>query len=119
VSREPIGLIAITLQWDFGFYIRAVLENGAVRPSCAGNLKERIQALRSKVVLPAELFDGLSDIRLLGNDAAHVESKDYDTIGKEEVEVGIDFTKHVLQAVYQYKSLLSKLAKLKKPSTTP
>jgi len=42
VSREPIGLIAITLQWDFGFYIRTVLENGVVRPSCAGKAGEKM-----------------------------------------------------------------------------
>jgi len=78
------------------------------------NRKERIAALGTKVVLPKELLDGLDDLRLLGNDAAHVESKEYDQVGKEEVEVGIEFTKEVLKAVYQYSILLTRLRALKK-----
>jgi hypothetical protein len=77
------------------------------------NLKDRIKALGTKVVLPKELLDGLDDLRLLGNDAAHVEAKVYDEIGEEEVEVGIEFTKEVLKAVYQYGALLEKLRALK------
>jgi hypothetical protein len=30
---------------------------------------------------------------LLGDDAAHIESQQYDQVGKEEVEVEIEFTK--------------------------
>jgi hypothetical protein len=41
--------------------------------------------------------DGLDDLRLLGNDAAHIESKEFDAIGQEEVEIGIEFTKEVLK----------------------
>ena len=48
-----------------------------------GNLKKRIAALGNKVVLPQELLDGIDDLRLLGNDAAHIESKTYDQIGQE------------------------------------
>ncbi len=78
------------------------------------NLKERIAALGTKVVIPAELLQGLDDLRLLGNDAAHIESKEYDKVGQEEVEVGIEFTKEVLKAVYQYSALLTRLRALKK-----
>jgi hypothetical protein len=35
-------------------------------------------------------------------------------VGKEEVEVGIEFAKEV-KAIYQYSALLSKLRALKKP----
>ncbi len=52
---------------------------------------------------------------MLGNDAAHIESQEYAKIGKEEVEVGIEFTKEVLKAVYQYSALLNKLRAFKKP----
>jgi hypothetical protein len=41
-------------------------------------------------VIPAELLAGLDDLRLLGNDAAHIESKEYEKVGQEEVEVGIE-----------------------------
>lgn len=79
------------------------------------NLKGRISALGTKVVLPAELLLGLDDLRLLGNDAAHIESREYERVGTEEVEVGIEFAKEVLKSVYQYSALLAKLRALKKP----
>lgn len=84
------------------------------RQATGNNLKERIRALGTKVVLPQELLDGLDDLRLLGNDAAHIESQEYDKVGKEEVEVGIEFAKEVLKAVYQYSALLNRLRSLKK-----
>lgn len=85
-------------------------ERGATGP----NLKERIKALQAKVILPSELLEGLDDLRLLGNDAAHVESQEYNQVGKEEVEVGIELAKEVLKAVYQYSALLQRLRGLKK-----
>jgi len=84
------------------------------RKAEGANLKERIKALGTKVILPKELLDGLDELRLLGNDAAHIESQEYATVGKEEVEVGIEFAKEVLKAVYQYSALLGKLRALKK-----
>jgi hypothetical protein len=83
------------------------------------NLKERIRALSSIVVLPKELLDGLDDLRLLGNDAAHIESQEFNKVGKEEVEIGVEFAKEVLKAVYQYSALLGRLRGLKKPPATP
>jgi Domain of unknown function (DUF4145) len=84
------------------------------RGATGANLKERIKALGTRVVLPVDLLQGLDDLRLLGNDAAHIESREYDQVGREEVEVGIEFTKEVLKAVYQYSALLSRLRGLKK-----
>ena len=89
------------------------------REAQGGNLKQRINALATTLVLPKELLDGLDDIRLLGNDAAHIESRDYDNIGKEELELAIDFAKEVLKAVYQYTSLLTRLQALKKGKNKP
>lgn len=80
------------------------------------DLKARIKALGSKVVLPQELLEGLDDLRLLGNDAAHIESRVYDQIGRDEVEVGIEFSKEVLKATYQYSALLARLRGLKASS---
>ena len=84
------------------------------RQATGANLKERIKALGAKIVLPAELLAGLDDLRLLGNDAAHIESQEYERVGQDEVEVGIEFTKEVLKAVYQYSALLNRLRALKK-----
>jgi hypothetical protein len=63
---------------------------------------------------PPELFDGLDDLRFLRNDAAHVEPQVYNQIGKEEVEVGIEFAKEALKATYQYNKLLQKLRSLRR-----
>ena len=77
------------------------------------NLYERIKNLRSVIVLPDALLEGLNELRLLGNDAAHVESKTFDQVGQAEVEVCIDVAKEVLKAVYQYSSLVERIRSLK------
>ena len=82
------------------------------------NLKDRLQALKGKLLIPSELLDGMDELRLFGNDATHIEAHLYDDIVKEEVEVAIEITKEILKAVYQYSSLLNKLRSLKKPPTT-
>jgi hypothetical protein len=87
------------------------------RGSTGKNLKERIRDLGTRVVLPKELLDGIDDLRLLGNDAAHIESQEFNQVGKEEVEIGLELAKEVLKAVYQYSALLNRLRALKKPST--
>lgn len=86
------------------------------RGATGDNLKDRIKALGTRIVIPKDLLDGLDDLRLLGNDAAHIESREYDKVGQEEVEVGIEFTKEVLKAVYQYSALSNRLRGLKKTS---
>ncbi len=77
------------------------------------NLKDKIKDLGTKILIPKELLEGLDDLRLLGNDAAHIEATTFAEIGKEEIEISIDFTKEILKAVYQYENLLDKLRKLK------
>jgi hypothetical protein len=84
------------------------------RGAVGDNLKARIRALGTKIVLPQEFLDGLDDLRLLGNDAAHIESQEFNKVGQEEVEVGLEFAKEVLKAVYQYSALLGRLRGLKK-----
>ena len=93
---------------------RALEELCSHRGATGANLKERLKTLGTKVVLPQELLDALDDLRLLGNDAAHIESQDYNSVGQAEVEVGIAVAKEVLKAVYQYASLVKQLKALKK-----
>ena len=57
-------------------------------------------------------------LRLLGNAAAHVESKTYEEIGAAELQAAIEFTKEILKGVYQYKGLLTKLQELKKKTSS-
>ena len=89
------------------------------RGASGPNLKERIKALGSRVVLPTDLIDGMDHLRLLGNDAAHIESQNFTKVGKDEVEVGILFAKEVLKAVYQYGLLVDKLRALQSRSSSP
>jgi hypothetical protein len=96
--------------------VRKTLELLCVdRGATGNNLKERIDGFKTAVILPAELLNGLHDLRLLGNDAAHIESQIYEKVEQEEVEVAIEVTKEVLKAVYQYSNLMGRLKALKKP----
>lgn len=95
--------------------IRRTLEELCQDKKALGaNLKDRIKSLQSSVILPSELFTALDDLRLLCNDAAHIEAKTYDSVGKEEVAVGLELTREVLKAAYQLEDLLSRLRALKK-----
>ncbi|WP_200978319.1 DUF4145 domain-containing protein [Echinicola sp. 20G] len=95
--------------------IRKTLEEICMDRNATGNnLYKRLEDLGSKIVIPQELIEGMQELRLLGNDAAHIESNTFDEIGKNEVEISIEFTKEILKAVYQYESLLGKLRSLKK-----
>lgn len=97
-----------------GIMIRKTLEEICLDREAKGkNLKDRIADLGTKILIPRELFDGIDDLRLLGNDAAHIENKTFSEVGKEEIEVSIEFVKEILKAVYQYESLLERLRKLK------
>lgn len=111
---------AITCHANQSYIAAAIMVRKTLEELCrdkgatGDNLKARIPALGTKAVLPAELLQGLDDLQLLGNDAAHIESTVYNQIGQEEVEVGIEFAKEVLKAVYQYSALLGRLRALKK-----
>jgi hypothetical protein len=95
--------------------IRKTLEEICLDRGATGdNLKKRIAKLGEKILIPKELIEGMDELRLLGNDAAHFESKAFNQVGEEEIEVGIIFTKEILKAVYQYENLLNKLKSLKK-----
>lgn len=94
------------------------------RGSTNGNLKEKIASLRDKVTLPEAMFNALDNLRLLGNDATHVESRVFNQVGQQELSVAIEVTKEILKATYQYKSLMGQLEALKRgtletPSAQP
>ena len=54
------------------------------RGAAGNNLKERITALSKIIVLPQDLLNAADHLRLLGNDAAHIEAKTYQAIGEPE-----------------------------------
>jgi len=94
--------------------VRKTLEEVCAEREAEGrNLAERLEALRSKISLPKDMLDALHDLRLLGNDAAHVELKDFDAVDKEKVEIALDIGKEILKATYQYKTIMGRLNALK------
>jgi hypothetical protein len=97
--------------------IRKTLEEICIDRGATGkNLFKKLEDLGSKILIPQELIIGMNELRLLGNDAAHIEAQTFSEIGKEEIEVSLEFAKEILKAVYQYDSLLQKLKRLKDKS---
>ncbi len=95
--------------------VRRVLEELCVERGADGkNLKVRLQNLGANVVVPSELLDAADELRLLGNDAAHIEAKSYDAVGQDEAGLAVELAKELLKAVYQYQSLVDRLRGLKK-----
>ncbi len=77
------------------------------------NLKQRITSLSKNVILPPALLNGLDNLRLLGNDAAHIKAKTFTKVGPKEIELAIEVTKEVLKSVYQMDSIVKRLEQLK------
>lgn len=113
--EEAVACHAAEAYSAAGMMVRKTLELLCEdRKAEGGTLYERIESLRDKVVIPQELLEGMHDLRLLGNDAAHVESRVYNQVGKEEVEIAMDVAKEVLKSVYQLSGLLDRLRGLKR-----
>jgi hypothetical protein len=94
--------------------IRKTLEEICIERGATGaNLFKKLQDLGGKILIPQELLTGMNELRLLGNDAAHIDAQTFSEIGKEEIEVSLEFSKEILKAVYQYENLLQRLKKLK------
>src|SRR5205823_2408378 len=93
-----------------GMMVRKTLERLCEDRNASGaDLKSRIKALADTIVVPKELVEAMDELRLLGNDAAHVQARTFDEVGKEEVETSLELAKELLKAVYQYSALLAKL----------
>jgi len=96
--------------------VRRVLEELCDNKGITGkDLKARLLKLGEGNLIPPELFDAADELRVLGNDAAHVQAKEYNDIGEREASIGIELTKEILKSVYQLSSLLDRLRSLKKP----
>ncbi len=85
----------------------------ADREAIGDSLKDRLESLRSKVALPSHFFKGMHNLRMLGNDAVHVESQSYNQIKCEEIEVAIDVAKEILKSCYQTAGIMNRLDNLK------
>ena len=113
--EEAIACHSASLYIAAAIMVRRTLEElCADRQATGKDLKARIADLGTKIVVPKELLDAMDELRILGNDAAHIEAKEYDNISEPEIEVAIEFTKEILKSVYQYSALLDRLRALKK-----
>lgn len=90
--------------------VRRLLEEICTLNNANGStLHEKLKALKNLITLPQSLFEAMSELKALGNDAAHVEAKEYDNIGREEAEDSIELAKEILKSLYQLQSLVSRL----------
>lgn len=95
--------------------VRRLLEEICLDQNATGtDLKKRLAALGQNVLIPKELLEAADELRLLGNDAAHIEAKSYDSITDQEARLAVELAKEILKAVYQYASLVDKLRALRK-----
>lgn len=112
---EALSCEAGNLHTASAIMVRKTLELVcADRKATGQNLKDRIKDLEKQVTLPKQLFTAMDNLRLLGNDAAHIESSVFDEVGKDEVVLAIDLTKEILKGIYQLDSIVSRLESLKK-----
>jgi hypothetical protein len=117
--EEAVQCHAIGAYRAAAIMVRRTLEDVcAERGASGGTLKDRLKALGTKVVLPPELLEGLDELRLLGNDAAHIEAQTYNDVGKDEVELAIEVVKTLLLGTYQTAHLVDRLRALKQQATT-
>ena len=94
--------------------VRRTLEEVCLERGASGdNLKKRITDLQTKVIMPKELLEAMHELRILGNNAAHVTAQEYNNVSHQELQAAIELTKEILKALYQYGSLLAQLRALK------
>lgn len=116
--KEAIACHAAGAYRAAAMMVRRLLEEICDDNNATGaNLHKRLDALKSLVVLPEALFDAMGELKALGNDAAHIEAKAYDNIGREEAEDSIELAREILKALYQLKGLVGRLQARK--GTTP
>ncbi|MGV3526516.1 MAG: DUF4145 domain-containing protein [Candidatus Sericytochromatia bacterium] len=112
---EAIGCFHAGCYRASAIMVRRTLEEICEEFGAQGNnLHERLLDLPTKAVVPTELMTGLMDLKLLGNDAAHVKLKNFDKIEREEVDVALELVQEILRAWFRNKHLAAKLASLKK-----
>lgn len=113
---EALQCEAIGAHRASALMVRRTLEELCTDRGATGdNLYARIQSLGDQIVLPTDLIDAMHNLRLLGNDAAHIEAKDYEQVSRAELDAALEVTKIIMQATYQYTNTVAKLQGLRKP----
>lgn len=78
-----------------------------------GQLFSRIEALKEHAVLPNGLISGMHNLRLLGNDAAHITAKAYNSVERPELDAAIGVVRLLVNALYQTDAVLELLERAK------
>jgi Domain of unknown function (DUF4145) len=113
--KEALGCFSNQFYVAAGVMIRKTLEELCDFEGAVGsNLHKRIEDLKIKITISNDLKDAISELKLLGNDAAHIELKDFENIGNDEIEVAIEIIKELLKSLYQQKNLVQRIKNLKK-----
>lgn len=117
ILKEAIACHAAGAYRAAAMMVRRLLEEICDLNKAQGNnLHSRLEALKSIITLPQALFEAMSELKALGNDAAHIEAKAYDNIGSEEAADSIELVKEILKSLYQLQGLVSRLQARKKAS---
>lgn len=113
--REAVACHAAGAYRASAMMVRRLLEELCEESSAEGHdLHARLSSLRTKIILPEELFEAMLELKALGNDAAHIVAKNYANIGKAECEDSIELAKEILKARFQLKGLVERLRSRKK-----
>ena len=112
--REAINCHAARCFKASAIMVRRTIEEICADQAAEGkNLKQRIESLSAIITIPKALVEAMDHLRLLGNDAAHIEARVYRDLGSKEVEAGIELAKELVKATYQYADLVSRLTALR------
>ena len=113
--KEAISCHSVGADRAAAMMVRRLLEEICADSGANGKtLHDRLADLKSRVTLSVELFEAMGELKALGNDAAHVEARDYDDIGHDEAVDSIELAKEILKARYQHKKLVERLRSRKK-----
>lgn len=84
-----------------------------------GPLVARLKSLKDRAIVPIDVYEALDELRLFGNDAAHLELKHFNTVGPEECEDAIKITRLLVDAFFHFKSFTEGLRSRKQKPPAP
>ncbi|QYU70273.1 DUF4145 domain-containing protein [Leptolyngbya sp. 15MV] len=76
-------------------------------------LRQRLDDLATKVAITPEVVEALSNLKDLGNDAVHVELKDFDSIEEKHAQLAIEIIITISASLFRAEELSRKLKALK------
>lgn len=100
--NEALGCYSNNYYTAAGMLIRKTLEAICDEKQAKGdNLHQRINSLKKQVTIAESLYEAAMQLKLLGNDAAHIDLKDFDNIGKEELVLAFTLLERILKSIYE------------------